>query len=325
MAEPILEVRGLRVEYATQRGAARAVDDVSFDLRTGEFLGIVGESGCGKSTLLFAITRLLDPPARLAGGEVIFRGQNLVGLEGPRMRALRWEQISVVMQSAMNALNPVKSVAAQFDDVMRAHGQTDRAAIRGRSHEVLAMVGIDAVHLDSYPHQLSGGMRQRVMIAMALLLTPELIVMDEPTSALDVVAQRSLMLQIQDLQRKLGFAMIFVTHDMSLVGRFSHRLAVMYAGSIVEIGPTQSIFSAPQHPYTQALLESFPSIHGPKRKLLGLPGNPPDLAHPPLGCRFHPRCTRAMERCRHESPALYPAGEGLSRCFLHAAVPATHA
>lgn len=325
MAEPILEVRGLRVEYATQRGAARAVDDVSFDLRTGEFLGIVGESGCGKSTLLFAITRLLDPPARLAGGEVIFRGQNLVGLEGPRMRALRWEQISVVMQSAMNALNPVKSVAAQFDDVMRAHGQTDRAAIRGRSHEVLAMVGIDAVHLDSYPHQLSGGMRQRVMIAMALLLTPELIVMDEPTSALDVVAQRSLMLQIQDLQRKLGFAMIFVTHDMSLVGRFSHRLAVMYAGSIVEIGPTQSIFSAPQHPYTQALLESFPSIHGPKRKLLGLPGNPPDLAHPPLGCRFHPRCTRAMERCRHESPALYLAGEGLSRCFLHAAVPATHA
>jgi peptide/nickel transport system ATP-binding protein len=313
---PLLEVRDIRVEYPSPDGPAYAVDGVSFALSPGEFLGIVGESGCGKSTLLFAITRLLTQPARLVGGEIVFQGQNLVALTESTLRAMRWRHYSVVMQSAMNALNPVKTVAAQYADAMRAHGHTEAAMIRERSREVLSLVGIDPVHLKSFPHQLSGGMRQRVMIAMALLLSPELIVMDEPTSALDVVAQRSLMVQIKILQRTLNFAVIFVTHDMSLVGHFSDRLAVMYAGEIVEIGPTRQIFESPAHPYTQGLLESFPSVHGAKLPLRGIPGSPPNLMMLPKGCRFHPRCARAMKQCAATSPGFYPVGPVSARCFL---------
>ena len=316
MSETILEVRDIVVEYATSGEPARAVDHVSFTLGRGEFLGIVGESGCGKSTLLFAIAQLLSPPAQLVAGEVIFKGRNMVGLRDGELRSIRWRDYSVVMQSAMNALNPVKTVAAQFDDTMRAHGQGNTTAIRARSREVMALVGIDAIHLKSYPHQLSGGMRQRVMIAMALLLSPDLVVMDEPTSALDVVAQRSLMVQIKELQKTLGFAVIFVTHDMSLVGHFSDRLAVMYAGKIVEIGPTRPLFAAPQHPYTRGLLESFPSVYGPKVALKGIAGAPPDLTDLPSGCRFRPRCTEVMPRCAEIEPALYRTGETRARCLL---------
>jgi peptide/nickel transport system ATP-binding protein len=222
------------------------------------------------------------------------------------------------MQSAMNALNPVKSIGAQFKDAMRAHGVTSREQVADRSAEVLKMVGIDPVHLKSYPHQLSGGMRQRSMIAMALLLTPELVIMDEPTSALDVVAQRSLMVQIKELQEQLGFAVIFVTHDMSLVSHFSDRLMVMYAGRVDEFGPTRQVFDSPQHPYTIGLTEAFPSIRGPRVPLTGIPGSPPNLASPPPGCRFAPRCPKVMTRCREESPELYPVHGTLVRCFLHA-------
>jgi peptide/nickel transport system ATP-binding protein len=266
--------------------------------------------------MLFAIAQLLSPPAQLVAGEVIFKGRNIVGLQGNELRSIRWRDYSVVMQSAMNALNPVKTVGGQFDDTMRAHGQSNSAAIRARAREVMALVGIDAIHLKSYPHQLSGGMRQRVMIAMALLLSPDLVVMDEPTSALDVVAQRSLMVQIKELQKKLGFAVIFVTHDMSLVGHFSDRLAVMYAGKIVEIGPTRPLFAAPQHPYTRGLLESFPSVYGPKVALKGIPGAPPDLTDMPSGCRFRPRCGVVMPRCAEVEPALYQTGETRARCLL---------
>ena len=315
--EVILDVDDVTVEYGTSGKPARAVDQVSFQLARGEFLGIVGESGCGKSTLLFAIAQLLSPPALLVGGRVTFKGRDMVGLTGEALRSLRWHDYSVVMQSAMNALNPVMTIAAQYDDAMRAHGIGQAAQIRARSREVLALVGIDAVHLKSYPHQLSGGMRQRVMIAMALLLSPDLIVMDEPTSALDVVAQRSLMVQVKELQRRLGFAVIFVTHDMSLVGHFSDRLAVMYAGRIVEIGPTRPLFANPQHPYTRGLLDSFPSVYGPKVHLTGIPGAPPDLADLPSGCRFRPRCPAVMPRCAEVEPALYPAAEARVRCLLY--------
>jgi peptide/nickel transport system ATP-binding protein len=311
----ILEVDRLCVDY----GRVRAVESVSFALDAGEFLGIVGESGCGKSTLLFAITRLLNPPAAISAGAVSFRGQNLAHLGAAGLRALRWRDVAVVMQSAMNALNPVKSVGAQFADAMRAHG-AGGAAIAGRSREVLALVGIDAAHLKSFPHQLSGGMRQRVMIAMALLFSPELIVMDEPTSALDVVAQRALMAQIRELQKRLGFAVIFVTHDMSLVSHFSDRLAMMYAGQIVEMGPTRALFAQPGHPYTRGLLDSFPSVHGPKLRLEGIPGAPPDLAHPPRGCRFETRCGQAMAGCVETAPDLYGLGAARVRCLLHAGV-----
>jgi peptide/nickel transport system ATP-binding protein len=317
-AEPILDVTGLSVDYLTDRGAVRAVDDVSFTLGPGEFLGIVGESGCGKSTLLFAIAQLLAPPAEIAAGQVTFRGQSLVGLTDRQLAAIRWKDLSVVMQSAMNALNPTKSIGSQFKDALRAHGVGARGEIAGRSAEVLRMVGIDPVHLKSYPHQLSGGMRQRSMIAMAMLFTPDLVIMDEPTSALDVVAQRSLMVQIKDLQERLGFAVIFVTHDMSLVSHFSDHLMVMYAGRVDEFGPTRQVFDSPQHPYTIGLMEAFPSIRGPRVPLTGIPGSPPDLARPPAGCRFAPRCPQVLTRCQEESPELYHVNGTLVRCFLHA-------
>ena len=315
--EPVLEVSGLSVEYVLDRGSVRAVDDVSFTVGRGEFLGIVGESGCGKSTLLFAIAQLLAPPARVDGGSVRFKGRSLVGLTDKQLAATRWRDMSVVMQSAMNALNPVLSIGAQFKDALQAHGVRRGDEIAARSAEVLRMVGIDPAHLRSYPHQLSGGMRQRSMIAMAMLFTPELVIMDEPTSALDVVAQRSLMVQIKALQEMYHFAVIFVTHDMSLISHFSDRLMVMYAGQVSELGATKAIFDKPRHPYTQGLLEAFPSIHGPRVPLKGIPGNPPNLAVIPNGCRFHPRCPQVMDRCREEVPGLIDVNGTLARCLLY--------
>jgi peptide/nickel transport system ATP-binding protein len=313
----VLSVRDLIVDYTMERGTVRAVDSVSFDLDPGEFLGIVGESGCGKSTLLFALAQLLAPPAAITSGSVTFRGQNMVGLTDRQLASVRWKNLSVVMQSAMNALNPVKTIGDQFTDAMRAHGVTAKAEIADRSAEVLKMVGIDPVHLRSFPHQLSGGMRQRSMIAMAMLLSPDLVIMDEPTSALDVVAQRSLMVQIKELQERLGFAVIFVTHDMSLVSHFSDHLMVMYAARVEEFGPTRQVFDTPKHPYTIGLMEAFPSIRGPRVPLTGIPGRPPDLAHPPPGCRFAPRCPKVMDRCTQEVPSLYDVDGTLVRCFLH--------
>jgi peptide/nickel transport system ATP-binding protein len=322
VAEPLLEVVDLTVEYLSDSGDVRAVNGVSLKLEHGEFLGIVGESGCGKSTLLFGVAQLLSPPGEVAGGQVIFRGRDMVRLDRDELRHMRWRDYSVVMQSAMNALNPVKSVGAQFKDVMRAHQKMSKSQIQERSVEVMELVGIDPVHLQSYPHQLSGGMRQRAMIAMALLFTPDLVIMDEPTSALDVVAQRSLMVQIKELQQQLGFAVLFVTHDMSLVSHFSDQLIVMYAGQVAEAGATRQIFRSPQHPYTQGLLEAFPSIHGPRVELLGIPGSPPDLARPPAGCRFHPRCPQVMASCPVTEPEQYDVDGVLVRCLLRAPVGA---
>ena len=313
----VLEVRDLSVEYLLERGTVLAVDQVSFDLSAGEFLGIVGESGCGKSTLLFAIAQLLVPPAEVTGGRVIFKGRNMVGLTDRELSAVRWRDLSVVMQSAMNALNPVKSIGAQYFDAMRAHGVASKGEIAERSSEVLKMVGIDPVHLKSYPHQLSGGMRQRAMIAMALLFTPDLVIMDEPTSALDVVAQRSLMVQIKELQEQLGFAIIFVTHDMSLVSHFSDRLMVMYGGLVAEFGATRQVFDNPLHPYSIGLLEAFPSIRGPRVPLTGIPGSPEGCSPGSVGCRFAPRCPKVMARCEVEPPELYQMDGTLVRCFLH--------
>ncbi|HEY2553491.1 MAG TPA: ABC transporter ATP-binding protein [Streptosporangiaceae bacterium] len=311
----VLDVESLTVDYLTQRGRVRAVEDVSFSVDRGEFLGIVGESGCGKSTLLFAIAQLLTPPAEITGGRVLFKGTNLVGLTDSALATTRWRDMSVVMQSAMNALNPVKTIGSQFKDAMRAHGVRSPAEIADRSAEVLRMVGIDPLHLRSYPHQLSGGMRQRSMIAMAMLFTPELVIMDEPTSALDVVAQRSLMVQIKELQRQLGFAIIFVTHDMSLVSHFSDRLMVMYAGQVAELGPTRRVFDSPLHPYSAGLLEAFPSIRGPRVPLTGIPGSPPDLAQEAEGCRFAPRCPQVLDRCRTTTVPLYQVGGIQVRCL----------
>jgi peptide/nickel transport system ATP-binding protein/peptide/nickel transport system permease protein len=316
--ESVLKVQDLTVAYATDSGPVVAVDHVDFELARGEFLAIVGESGCGKSTLLYAIARLLGSPlpGEIVGGRVLFQGRDLVHLEPKELRRVRWRDLSVVMQSAMNALNPVLTVADQMRDACEAHSNMSKAEIEARSREVLRLVSIDPIHLHSYPHQLSGGMRQRAMIAMALLFTPDLVIMDEPTSALDVVAQRSLMVQIKELQEELGFAVIFVTHDMSLVSHFSDRLLVMYAGQVAEMSKTRTLFDRPLHPYSQGLLEAFPSIRGPKVELLGIPGSPPDLAHPPAGCRFAPRCPVAQPRCTEAEVPLYASNGSLVRCVL---------
>ena len=318
MSANLLEVEDLSVSYLTDTADIGAVEHVSLSVHAGEFLGIVGESGCGKSTLLFAIAQLLSPPAEITSGRVVFKGQDLVQLSENSLRLVRWRDYSVVMQSAMNALNPMKSIGAQFADTIRAHEHMSPDGIKTRSAEVLHLVGIDAAHLESYPHQLSGGMRQRAMIAMALLFTPQLVIMDEPTSALDVVAQRSLMTQIKDLQQQFGFAVIFVTHDMSVVANYSDRVMVMYAGQVAELGETKSIFDRPLHPYSKGLLDAFPSVRGPRRPLIGIPGSPPDLGRPPTGCRFHPRCNVAMPQCTTTEPELYDVDDTQVRCLLFA-------
>jgi peptide/nickel transport system ATP-binding protein len=312
----ILQVRNLEVQYQTPAGPAQAVSGVSFDLASGEFLAVVGESGCGKSTMLFAIAQLLTYPAAQTGGQVLFDGVDLSSLDDEALRLRRWRDISVVMQSAMNALNPTLTIGAQLADTCRAHTDWDDKQIAERSAEVLAMVSIDKVHLSSYPFQLSGGMRQRAMIAMALLLEPKLIIMDEPTSALDVVAQKSLMRQVETLRQKLGFAVLFVTHDMSVVSHFSDRLAVMYAGEIVEIGATREVFDRPQHPYSVGLMEAFPSLLGAAKELTGIPGNPPSLVNPPSGCLFADRCPKVMDECRKSAPELLANGPHSVRCYL---------
>jgi peptide/nickel transport system ATP-binding protein len=317
VADPLLEVDDLIVEYATDAGETRAVDRVSFTVGAGEFLGIVGESGCGKTTLLFAVAQLLSPPGQVVGGKVVFRGRDMVRMTSGELRSIRWRDYSIVMQSAMNALNPMKTIGAQFKDTLQAHGGGSAEDIRRRSAEVMDLVGIDPAHLQSYAHQLSGGMRQRAMIAMALLYTPQLVIMDEPTSALDVVAQQSLMTKIKELQRTLGFAVIFVTHDMSVVSRYSDRVLVMYAGQVAEAASTAAIFDRPLHPYTRGLMTAFPSLRGPRRELIGIPGSPPDLARPPSGCRFHPRCPDVMPSCLEREPELYPVEGAEVRCLLY--------
>jgi peptide/nickel transport system ATP-binding protein len=304
------------VEYATPTGPAQAVHGVNLDLAQGEFLAIVGESGCGKSTLLFAIAQLLTYPASVVGGSITFNGVDLQSLKEEELRQYRWRDISVVMQSAMNALNPTLSVGAQLADACRAHTDWDDKRVAQRSEEVLSMVSIDKVHLKSYPFQLSGGMRQRAMIAMALLLEPKLVIMDEPTSALDVVAQRSLMRQVEALRKELGFSVLFVTHDMSVVSHFSDRLAVMYAGEVVELDTTREVFDHPQHPYSQGLMDAFPSLLGDARALTGIPGTPPALVNPPPGCLFAARCTHVMDVCRELRPELITKGTRAVRCHL---------
>jgi len=318
----LLEVRGLSVAYATGAAPVVAVDNVDLDLDEGEFLAVVGESGCGKSTLMLAISQLLVKPAGITGGGVVFRGREMAQMSDKQLRHVRWQEFSVVMQSAMNSLNPVMTIGQQMADACKAHSAMSKKEITERSREVLRLVSIDAVHLGSYPHQLSGGMRQRCMIAMALLFTPDLVIMDEPTSALDVVAQRSLMRQIKELQDRLGFATIFVTHDISLVGHFSDRVLVMYAGQVAELGSTSSLFGTPRHPYARALLEAFPSVRGPKIPLTGIAGAPPDVAAPPPGCRFQPRCADAMPECSVIQPPLYDMGDSVVRCLLYQDAPA---
>lgn len=293
----LLELEQLVVEY----GRARAVDGIDLAIHEGEIVGLAGESGCGKSTIANAVLQILRPPGHVASGRILFQGEDILGKSKRDLRRFRWRNVSLVMQSAMNALNPVMRVGDQFVDAVRAHEKVDRRQAVARAGELLELVGIDHRRVRAYPHELSGGMRQRVIIAMALSLKPELIIMDEPTTALDVVVQREILQQIDALKRDFGFAVLFITHDISLLLEFADRIAIMYAGEIVESAPAARLGFAPQHPYTQGLLQSFPPLTGPLARLTGIPGSPPDLRDPPSGCRFHPRCPH----CRPGDRALY--------------------
>ena len=303
--EPLLEVRNLTVEYQADAGPVRAVEDVSFEIAPGEVFGLAGESGCGKSTVALALLRLLQPPAIITGGDVLFQGRDILAMNDSDLERFRWDQISMVMQSAMNALNPVLTVGDQIVDVIRAHDPgRSRKAARERAKELFEIVGIDPDRIDAYPHELSGGMRQRAMIGMALALDPPMMILDEPTTALDVVVQKEIMQQIEDLKTSLGFSILFITHDLSLLVEFSDRIAIMYAGQIVELAPAPELFTSPYHPYTQGLMSSFPTLTGAKRHLTGIPGSPPDMACPPSGCRFHPRCPKFKPRHAEVEPKL---------------------
>jgi peptide/nickel transport system ATP-binding protein len=300
---PLLDIRDLRVEYLTPHGRVAAVDGVSFTVKPGEVVGLAGESGSGKSTIAHAILRILRPPALITGGQVLFAGRDTLKMTDAELEDFRWSSISIVFQSAMNALNPVMRVRDQLVDVMQHHGLPLEQANR-RAEKLFELIGIDQQRLDSYPHELSGGMRQRAVIAIALALNPDLMIMDEPTTALDVVVQKDILLQIARLREALGLSILFITHDLSLLVEFSNRILIMYAGELVENAPARTLFDNPLHPYTVGLMNSFPSISGDKLKLTGIPGSPPDLAAPPTGCRFHPRCPRAMPVCSQTAPRM---------------------
>lgn len=317
-SEPLLSVRELSVDYVTATGALRAVDRVSFDLRAREILGIVGESGSGKSTVAQALLRVLPPPAVISHGHVLFEGRDLLSLTEQELQAVRWERISMVFQSAMDALNPVLPAGEQIVDTLLTHGYGSRGAARARAGELFELVDIPRDRLSSYPHQLSGGMRQRVAIALALALQPSLVILDEPTTALDVIVEREILGEIRRLQSELGFAVIFITHDLTRMLQFSDRVAVFYAARIVEIGPVGRIGNAPLHPYTKALLGSFPAVRGDLGKVASIPGAPPSLESPPSGCRFHPRCPRATEICSDVEPLLRTSDSGLAVACHHA-------
>lgn len=287
----LLEVRDLKVEYLSPKGPVKAVDGVSFSIGPGEVFGLAGESGSGKSTIALALLRVLRPPALITGGEVYFKGKDVLSLAEKDLENFRWQEVSMVFQSALNSLNPVMKIGDQIADVLIKHGKMSKRGAWKRAGELLDVVNIDKKRLDSYPHELSGGMRQRAVIAIALALKPPMMIMDEPTTALDVVVQKEIMQQIEQLKKQMGFSILFITHDMSLMVEFSDRIAIMYAGEIVELAPARELFENPLHPYTQGLISSFPPLVGPKRKMAGIPGSPPDMAKPPSGCRFHPRCT----------------------------------
>jgi peptide/nickel transport system ATP-binding protein len=304
MTESILSVRDLCVDYITRRGPVRAIDCVSLEVGRQEIVGIAGESGSGKSTMAQALMRILPPPAVISAGQVHLGPVDLLALSEPELRAQRWKRISMVFQSAMDSLNPVLTVREQIVDTLQVHTTMGSREARERAAALLDMVGIPVTHLESYAHQLSGGMRQRVGIALGLALEPSLVILDEPTTALDVIVEREILEKIRDLQRRLGFSVLFITHDLGRMLQFSDRVAVFYSARMVEIGPAAALARNPRHPYTQGLLRAFPSLRGEVAGLGSIPGAPPSLQNPPAGCRFHPRCPLAMDRCREDRPEL---------------------
>jgi len=317
----LLEVRNLTISFFTTEGVVRAVDDISYDVDEGETVALVGESGCGKTVSSLGIMRLIAaPPGRILGGQIRFRGTDLLSLDEESRRRVRGREIAMIFQEPMTSLNPVLSIGRQLSEVLEIHLDLPSAEARRRAVELLAMVGIpDAERrLRLYPHEFSGGMRQRIMIAMALACAPALILADEPTTALDVTIQAQILELMQTLSRRLGAAILLITHNLGIVARYADRVNVMYAGKIVEQGSARDIYASPRHPYTLGLLRSVPRLDEPRKaKLLPIEGQPPDLMRLPSGCAFSPRCRYAIDRCRHETPPLMVVAEGhLAACWV---------
>ena len=304
MTEAQLSVRNLSVDYITNDGDVRAVNNVSFDIGKGEVFGLAGESGCGKSTVAFSLMRLHKPPAFISEGEVIFNGEDIMQYSDERMSRFRWKEVSMVFQSAMNSLNPVLTMEEQFCDVIMRHTNMTREQAVRRAEGLLEIVDIHPSRLRDYPHQFSGGMRQRLVIAIALALNPKMIIMDEPTTALDVVVQREILQKIHALKEEFGFSILFITHDLSLMVEFTDRIGVMYAGQLIEVAPSKEILKTPFHPYTEGLASSFPPLTGPKTRLTGIPGNPLNLKEVPPGCRFQARCQKTQASCFTQATEL---------------------
>jgi peptide/nickel transport system ATP-binding protein len=318
MNESALRVEELKVYYWTERGPIKAVDGISLSVGKGERFGIVGESGCGKSTTAMSILRLIKSPGSIEGGKVDLDGTDILQLTEEEMRKIRWSRISLIPQGAMNSLNPVMRVGGQIADAITTHdGSKPREELKGRIRELLGMVGLPGRVYNMYPHELSGGMKQRVCIAMAIALKPQLIIADEPTSALDVVVQRVVTQTLIGVQKELGASLVIIGHDMGLQAQLVDRLAVMYAGKVAEVGRVGDMYNDPLHPYTQLLIASVPSIKE-KKTLKSIPGLPPTLLSPPPGCIFHPRCPHAMEACRNEVPKLSQVRPGrFVACHLY--------
>ena len=316
---PLLEVRNLRVEFPTRRGTLVAVDDVSFSIAPGEVLGVVGESGAGKSLTGAAIIGLLEPPGRIAAGEIRLEGERIDNLPAEAMRRIRGRRIGAIFQDPLSSLNPLYSVGRQLTETMQTHLPLSAAVARRRAIDLLKSTGIQAAEqrIDHYPHQFSGGMRQRVVIALALAAEPRLIIADEPTTALDVSIQAQIIALLKNLCREHGTAIMLVTHDMGVIAETADRVAVMYAGRVAEIGPVADVIHRPQHPYTVGLMGSIPSLTADVERLLQIDGSMPRLNAIPAGCAFNPRCTRTFDRCRVERPNLIPVSTGAAACWLH--------
>jgi len=308
---PVLQLEGVTTHYRTLRGWVRAAENVSFEVAKGEALGLVGESGCGKTTIALSILKILPAGAKIRKGKILFDGVDLVPLKDNEMRKIRWKGVSIVFQGSMNAMNPVFKVGDQIIEAIKLHEpDVSKADAYKRTEALLEMVGVDPSRVNNYPHEFSGGMRQRALIAMALACNPKLLIADEPGTALDVIVQAQVLGLMRSLKEKLGLSMVMISHDLSIVAEVCEKIAIMYAGNIVEYGDVQSIFKEPLHPYTQGLIGAFPSIKGDRKQLISIPGQPPDLLHPPTGCRFHPRCPYAMDICKTEIPALEKQGSG---------------
>ena len=306
----LLEIRNLTLHYETTKGMVQAVDKVSFSLNKGESMGLVGESGCGKTSVAMGIMKLLPTNAVIVGGELLFKGENILLKDDEEIRKIRWTGISMVFQAAMNALNPVISVGDQIIEAIQAHGRVSEADAWEQVKELYELVGLDPGRGKSYPHEYSGGMKQRAIIAMSLACSPDLIIADEPTTALDVIMQDQIIQEIVELQNRLDMAMVYISHDISVIAETCGKIGVMYAGKIVESADSDSLFYDTLHPYTKALLSSYPSIQGEVKRLNPIPGEPPNLLDPPVGCRFYPRCPEKNDICEGQEPEFLEVKEG---------------